>query len=152
MSNNIRMFFRMIHEEVEDDEEDEAIVTALVKQYAQHMDHDSFSHPDGFMLNHRVINRNKTEGYDRLYHDYFADSPTYPSQLFCRRFHMHQSLFLRIQAAIETHDQYFVQIFDAVEVPGLSSLQKMIAVLRMLTYGSPADVVDEYARIDEVQQ
>ncbi|XP_052185170.1 uncharacterized protein LOC127796809 [Diospyros lotus] len=149
MSNNIRMFIRMIHEEIEDDKEDEAIATALVEQYAHHMDHDSFSHHGGSVLNHRVINRNRAEGHERLYRDYFADSPIYPSQLFRRRFRMHRSLFLRIQAAIETHDQYFVQRFDAVRVPGLSSLQKMTAALRMLAYGSPANAVDEYVRIGE---
>ena len=104
MSNNIRMFFRMIHEEVEDDEEDEAIATALVEQYAQHMDHGSFSHHGESILNHRIINRNRAEGHERIYRDYFANSPTYPSQLFRRRFRMHRSLFLRIQATIETHD------------------------------------------------
>ncbi|XP_052181945.1 uncharacterized protein LOC127794738 [Diospyros lotus] len=121
MSNNIRMFIRMIHEEVEDDEEDEAIATALVEQYAQYMDHDFFSHHGGSVLNHRIINRNRAEGHERLYRDYFADSPTYPSQLFCRRF----------------------------RVLGLSLLQKMTAILRMLAYGSPADAVDEYVRIGE---
>ncbi|XP_052197217.1 uncharacterized protein LOC127804398 [Diospyros lotus] len=113
------------------------------------MDCDSFSHHGGSVLNHRVINRNRAEGHERLYRDYFVDSPTYPSQLFRRRFRMHRLLFLRIQAAIEIHDQYFVQRFDAVGVPGLSSLQKMIAALRMLAYGSPADAVDEYVRIGE---
>ncbi|XP_052189884.1 uncharacterized protein LOC127799701 [Diospyros lotus] len=149
MSNNIHMFIRMIHEEVKDDEDDAAITTFLVEQYAQHMDHDFFSHHGGSVLNHRVINRNRAEGHERLYRDYFADSLTYPSQLFRRRFRMHRSLFLRIQAAIETHDQYFVQRFDVVGVPGLSSLQKMIAALRMLAYGSPADAVDKYVRIGE---
>ncbi|XP_052172117.1 uncharacterized protein LOC127788035 [Diospyros lotus] len=149
MFNNIRMFIRMIHEEVEDDEEDEAIATTLVEQYPQHMDHNSFSHHGGSVLNHRIINRSRAEGHERLYRDYFADSPTYPSQLFYRRFHKHRSLFLRIQGAIKTHDQYFVQRFDAVGVPRLSSLQKMTVALRMLAYGSPVDAVDEYVRIDE---
>ncbi|XP_052172115.1 uncharacterized protein LOC127788034 [Diospyros lotus] len=113
------------------------------------MDRDSFSHHGGSVLNHRVINLNKAEGHERLYRDYYADSPTCPSQLFHRRFRMHRSLFLRIQAAIETHDQYFVQRFDVVEVLGLSSFQKMTTALRMLAYGSPADAVDEYVRIGE---
>lgn len=113
------------------------------------MDHGSFSHHGGSMLNHRVINRNRVEGHERFYRDYFADSPTYSSQLFRRKFRMHRSLFLQIQITIETHNQYFVQRFDAVGVLGLSSLQKMTTALRMLAYGSPVDIVHKYVRIGE---
>jgi len=66
----------MIHEKVEDDEEDEAIATALVEQYAQHMEHDSFSHHSGSMLNHHVINRNRAESHEWLYLDYFINIST----------------------------------------------------------------------------
>ncbi|XP_052181866.1 uncharacterized protein LOC127794658 [Diospyros lotus] len=147
MSN--RMFFRMIHEEVQDNEEEEAIVTALVEHHIQSGDHDSVSRYRGSVMNRCVINCNRVEGHERLYRDYFGDSPTYPPHLFCRRFRMRQSLFLRIQVAIESHDSYFVQRYNAAGVPGLSSLQKITAALRMLAYGSPADVVDEYVRIGE---
>lgn len=34
-------------------------------------------------------------------------------------------------------------------VRGLSALQKMTAALRMLTYGTPADAIDDYVRIGE---
>ncbi|XP_052190030.1 uncharacterized protein LOC127799854 [Diospyros lotus] len=149
MSNINRMFFRMIHEEVQDNEKEEAIVTALVEHHIQSGDHDSVSRHRGSVMNRRVINRNRVEGHERLYRDYFGDSPTYPPHLFRKRFRMRQSLFLRIQVAIESHDSYFVQRYNAAGVPGLSSLQKIIAALRMLAYGSPTDVVDEYVRIGE---
>ena len=35
---------------------------------------------------HYVIFRNRVEGHKRLYRDYFAKSPTYPPNLFRRRF------------------------------------------------------------------
>ncbi|XP_052177493.1 uncharacterized protein LOC127791548 [Diospyros lotus] len=140
---------RMIHEKVQDDEEEEAIVTTLVEHHIQSGDHGSVSRRHGFVMNRCVINRNRVEGHERLYRDYFGDSPTYPPHLFRRRFCMRQSLFLQIQVAIESHDSYFGQRYNAAGVLGLSSLQKIIAALRMLAYGSPADVVDEYVRISE---
>jgi len=50
---------------------------------------------------------------------------------------------------VEAHDGYFVQKRDAVSVLGLSCFQKVIAALRMLTYGVSADAMDEYVRIGE---
>ena len=38
---------------------------------------------------------------------------------------------------------------DATGKMGLSPLQKCTSAIRMLAYGSPADVVDEYVRIGE---
>ncbi|KAI8551498.1 hypothetical protein RHMOL_Rhmol06G0191300 [Rhododendron molle] len=38
---------------------------------------------------------------------------------------------------------------DATEAAGLSSIQKMIAALRMMAYGTPADSLDEYLKIEE---
>lgn len=52
-----------------------------------------------------------------------------------------------IQEAIELHYQYFVQRDNIVGVPGLSSLKKIIAAIRILTNGVVIDVVDEYLRL-----
>ncbi|XP_074363060.1 uncharacterized protein LOC141704879 [Apium graveolens] len=62
---------------------------------------------------------------------------------------MRRSLFLRIEEAVAIHDYYFTQRTDVVGVPGLSSLQTMTAALRMLAYGTTADVVDDYVRIGD---
>ena len=45
--------------------------------------------------------------------------------------------------------QHFVQKRDAAGVVGLSSIQQITAALRMLTYGVPADSVDDYIQIGE---
>nr|XP_017228190.1 PREDICTED: putative nuclease HARBI1 [Daucus carota subsp. sativus] len=101
----------------------------------------------GSVLNHRTINRDRAFGHQCIYRDYFSDNPTYPDHIFRRRFRMRKSLFLRIQTAIESHDSYFVQKFNAVGVPGLSSLQKITAAMRIIAYGISADGVDDYIRI-----
>ena len=103
----------------------------------------------GSILGRPVIQSNRVQGNERLYHDYFAEMPVYPPHLFRRRFRMNRPLFFRIQSAIEAYDPYFVQKRDAAGVVGLSSIQKITAALRMLTYGVPADSVDDYIRIEE---
>ena len=45
---------------------------------------------------HRYIRRNHLVGHERLYLDYFADSPIYPEKLFWKRFWMSRSLFMCI--------------------------------------------------------
>ena len=62
---------------------------------------------------------------------------------------MSQSLFLRIQFKVETYEPYFIQKRDNTQRLGLSSFQKIIAVLRMLVYGMASDFMDEYVRIGE---
>ncbi|XP_062166973.1 uncharacterized protein LOC133873263 [Alnus glutinosa] len=51
--------------------------------------------------------------------------------------------------AVVAHEPYFVQRRDADKKLGHSSLQKMIAALRMLAYGVSGDFMDEYLRIAE---
>ncbi|XP_028055139.1 uncharacterized protein LOC114259324 [Camellia sinensis] len=89
------------------------------------------------------------DSHERLFLDYFAESPIYPPELFRRRFRTKRSLFLRIQAAVEAHDPYFLQKRNYAGKLGLSSLQKITVALRMLAYGVAADFMDEYVRIGE---
>jgi len=62
---------------------------------------------------------------------------------------MHRHVFLRIVTALGHHDEYFQMRVDATSKMGLSPLQKCTAAIRMLAYGSPADIVDKYVRIGE---
>ncbi|XP_020242910.1 uncharacterized protein LOC109821128 [Asparagus officinalis] len=94
-----------------------------------------------------VLHRYRLEGHNRLFPDYFADTPTYPLHYFRRRFRMSRSLFLRIHDAVVEHDKYFVQKRNGAGQLGLSSLQKITAAMRMLAYGASADAVDDYVRI-----
>ncbi|XP_020258584.1 uncharacterized protein LOC109834993 [Asparagus officinalis] len=62
---------------------------------------------------------------------------------------MSRSLFLRIVDAMKDHNYYFQQRSDGLGRMGLSPLQKVTAVFRMLAYGLPADATDEYVKIGE---
>ncbi|XP_040364443.1 uncharacterized protein LOC112171162 [Rosa chinensis] len=93
--------------------------------------------------------RQRFQGHETLYNDYFAANPVHEEVVFRRRFWMHRHLFLQILAAVEARDSYFVQKRDSAGRLGLSSLQKVTAAMRMLAYGIGADVVDDYLRIGE---
>ncbi|XP_062114220.1 uncharacterized protein LOC133825271 [Humulus lupulus] len=62
---------------------------------------------------------------------------------------MGHALFLRPFDAIQGHDNYFVQRRDGIGKLGLSGLQKVTAVFRMLAYGVQEDATDEYIKIGE---
>ncbi|XP_021617979.1 uncharacterized protein LOC110619028 [Manihot esculenta] len=62
---------------------------------------------------------------------------------------MSRNLFLHIIDAIKAYDMYFEQQRDAIGKIGLSTLQKITAVFRMLAYGLSADATDEYVKIGE---
>ncbi|XP_059288995.1 uncharacterized protein LOC132042487 [Lycium ferocissimum] len=51
--------------------------------------------------------------------------------------------------SVPAHDTYFEQHADAMGRFGLSIVQKITAVFRMLAYGLPADATDEYVKIRE---
>lgn len=96
------------------------------------------------------MDRSHLEGHQCLLRDYFTNGPKcFPPHLFRRRFRMNRPLFLRIVDAVTTEDPYFVQKPDAVGRLGLSALQKCTAAIRMLAYGTPADLQDEYLRLAE---
>ncbi|XP_048602119.1 putative nuclease HARBI1 [Brassica napus] len=93
------------------------------------------------------IERNREEGHLRLWNDYFSDTPTYPENLFRRRFRMKKPLFIRIVDRLSNEVQFFRQKQDVTGRLGLSALQKCTTAIRVLAYGSALDAVDEYLRL-----
>uniref|UniRef100_A0A0D3AQ37 DDE Tnp4 domain-containing protein n=1 Tax=Brassica oleracea var. oleracea TaxID=109376 RepID=A0A0D3AQ37_BRAOL len=71
------------------------------------------------------IERNREEGHQKLWNDYFSDTPTYTPKLFRRRFRMNKSLFLRIVHRLSTEVPYFQPTEDATGRSSLSPLQKI---------------------------
>ncbi|KAI3681348.1 hypothetical protein L6452_36140 [Arctium lappa] len=62
---------------------------------------------------------------------------------------MQRDLFLRIVNRLESHYPYFQQRVDAIKKKGLSPIQKCVAAIRQLAYGTPPDHYDEYLRVAE---
>jgi hypothetical protein len=62
---------------------------------------------------------------------------------------MRRHVFKRLVDVVQQVDPYFIQCPNCAGEIGLSALQKVVAVVRILAYGIPADVVNEYVRIGE---
>ncbi|XP_021747000.1 uncharacterized protein LOC110712860 [Chenopodium quinoa] len=93
------------------------------------------------------VPRDREDGHNRLWNDYFADHPVFPPQLFRRRFCMNKYIFLRIKQTLEERHPFFQQRQDATGRFGASGLQKCTAAMRLIAYGTSADSVDDYIRI-----
>ena len=93
--------------------------------------------------------RNCLSGHINIWNDYFSENPVYSSNLFRRRFRMRKALFVRILNKVRENGNCLEQAFDALGNPGLSSLQKCVAAIRMLAYGGSTDSLDEYIRASE---
>jgi hypothetical protein len=65
------------------------------------------------------------------------------------RFRMRRHVFERLVDVVQQVDPYFIQRPNCAGEIGLSALQKVVAAVRILAYGIPADAVDEYVRIGE---
>ena len=95
------------------------------------------------------VERNREEGHNRLWSDYFSEDPTFPAHLFRRRFRMNKAVFMHIVDRLSENVPFFQQRRDVVGRLGLSPLQKCTAALRMHAYGCAVDAVDEYLRLGE---
>jgi hypothetical protein len=62
---------------------------------------------------------------------------------------MKKHVFLRILNGVQSVNGYFEQRENCTGLLGLSALQKVVAAIRILAYGLPADAVDEYVEIGE---
>src|SRR3954462_3219516 len=62
---------------------------------------------------------------------------------------MARHVFNRIREGVVAHDPYFECKPDALGKLGFSLYQKCTAAIRMLAYGIPGDLVDEYVRMSE---
>ncbi|XP_071678394.1 uncharacterized protein [Lolium perenne] len=103
----------------------------------------------GSVIGRNHIQRNRLLDHEQLMEDCFAELPTYPPHLFCRRYRMRRSLFVKIAKACEANSNYFKQRRNVAGVMGFSPFQKISTAMRVIVYGIPADYTDEYLRIGE---
>ena len=95
------------------------------------------------------LNNNRERGHALLYADYFANTPLFKPDKFRRRFRMARHVFNRIREGVVAHDPYFECKMDAPRKLGFSSYQKCTAVIHMLAYGIPGNLVGEYVHMSE---
>ena len=81
----------------------------------------------------RSIPRNRVDGYQRLYADYFdRTDPMFREYLFRRRYRMPRDMFMVILRGFRDYDPYFQCRPDAIGALGFTSYQKCSADIRML--------------------
>ena len=96
------------------------------------------------------VSRNRVGGHARIFKDYFhRTNPVYKPHMFRRRYRMRRKVFMRILRGVRDYDPYFQCRPDAAGKLGFTSYQKCFAAIRMLSYGMPADIFDEFLRMGE---
>ncbi|XP_008227115.1 PREDICTED: uncharacterized protein LOC103326646 [Prunus mume] len=95
----------------------------------------------------RTIPRDRVSAHENLFQNYFSNHPLYPPSNFRNRFRMRRELFNRIMEQIVPFDDYFKQKPDTTGKLGFSPQVKMTAAMRMLAYGTAADLNDDYLKI-----
>ncbi|XP_018462223.1 uncharacterized protein LOC108833285 [Raphanus sativus] len=140
MIDNLDQAEKAIHLAIENNN---TIIQYLLDQQSNQVIH------GGSVPGRSFIHRDRESAHCRLFNDYFSENPNYNDAMFRGRYRMSRSLFLRIVNAVEDHDNYFKLRRDTTGRFGLSSLQKVTAVFRMLAYGLSADATDEYIKIGE---
>ena len=75
--------------------------------------------------------------------------PDSGTRLLYGRFRMRRHVFERLVDAVQQVDPYFIQRPNCAGELGLSALQKVVVVVRILAYDIPADAVAKYVRIGE---
>jgi hypothetical protein len=89
-------------------------------------------------------------GAKTIQRDYFAGSAsTFSTEEFERRFRVPKKIWDVLREGICRADNYFRQKRDATGLTGASTEQKMVAAIRQLAYGIPADACVEYVRLSE---
>ena len=91
------------------------------------------------------------DAHERLIRHYFVEHPIYLESYFRLCFRMGINLFKHITEKLERHDRFFQQRRNAAGELGHITYQKVTAALRMLAYGTPADLVDDHLAMGESQ-
>ena len=130
-------------EESSDDDTDILVATLLVND---HFERQRLKFRGSIPGHAPALDRNRERGHLMLYDDYFQPKPLFPPRLFWHRFRMCKRLFNRIWEGVTEYDDYFKCKYDCTGKVGFSSYQKCTTAIRMLAYGVPGDLVDEYVR------
>lgn len=132
---------KRVVEEIKEDDDDELLLWVSLNRKKMKKSY------KGSVKGRKGANsKDRLDGAEKLFTDYFSETPRFSEKTFRRRFRMSSKLFLTIMDKLVEANPYFRQKKDAIGVLGCTPHQKMTAAIRMLAYGSPADVLQEYIR------
>ena len=95
------------------------------------------------------LRRDFDGAYEKLLRDYFNEDAIFGNKEFRRRFRMKKSLFNRVYEGVLEADPRFNRVADWTGKLGIHPLVKVVACLKMLVSGQPADSFDEQYYIGE---
>ncbi|XP_068341598.1 uncharacterized protein [Pyrus communis] len=87
--------------------------------------------------------RNRVMTHANMMNNYFNPNSVYTEDDFRRRFRMRPHVFKRLLHDVHQVNPYFQQKLNRAGRPSFSPYQKVTVALRMMTYASPADSMDE---------
>ena len=87
--------------------------------------------------------RNREQGAQLFFQDYFSESPKYDGSIFQRRFCVTKQRFMKRFNVLQA-DLFSVSGLDCTCKMDLSGIRKATAALRVLTYGRASDAIDGY--------
>jgi L-lysine 2,3-aminomutase len=135
-----------INEMILDDDVEQAMVIVAVKNLQDRM---AMKRRRRSIPGRITVLRNRATNHEALMQDYFVEVPKYPSSLFRRRYQMRRELFVKIMQACEANCRYFTHRRNRADTLGFNPYQKILAAMRVIAYGIPADYTDEYLCIGE---
>ena len=106
MGSNTNYAHNMLLNDSDFDYDFEIIAFLALEEERLEKERASIAHR-GSIPRHSFIQPDHGQGHQRLFQDYFAESPVYHLNIFRRRFQMSRSLFLRIKSNLEERDEYF---------------------------------------------
>jgi hypothetical protein len=84
-----------------DDDEDDLVLLVMIESLGVENEVVERRDPGGSRPGKRAnIKRNYLEGHEKMFRDYFAETPTYPPGMFRCWYSMQRSLFLRIMEVV----------------------------------------------------
>jgi hypothetical protein len=136
-------------EEMMEDPLEDNITAQIEAQLEAQLQGEITGEPQIRSYTRRYIDRDHEGDHNRLFALYFSENPLYTDYQFRRRYRMRKNLFMHIVQALGHWSPYFRLRRDAFGKVGLSPIMKCTAALRMLAYGTPADLMDEAFGIPE---
>lgn len=104
--------------------------------------------PGGSKRGRKIIRRDFVAAYEKLWNDYFAETPVYSDIYFRRRYRVSKEIFGKIYKACQQHP-FFAWKANAALKMGIHPLVKVTAIFRHFAYGISADGLDEQYHISE---
>ena len=145
MSDQWRTYNQNIRDNLEDDKEEEYIMNQIMYQNQLDSSDDEPVQRGGSRPGRQSYKDRLALFHDELlYNDYFSPTPVFDAATFWEVYRMRRCLSSRLHDVVRSFDNYFEQKTNCAGAIELSSLQKIITAMHMLSLGTPVKAQEEY--------